>query len=50
MFLGCNLQSVSIGGDNGLLPNRWQGITSTNGDPVNWCIYASPGLNELKKC
>ena len=24
-----------------------QANTQTNDDPINWCIYASPGLNEL---
>ena len=45
-----NWQSVSIGSGNGLAPNRWQAITWTNDDPVQWLIYASPGLSELTYC
>ena len=32
---------------NDLTQNRCQAITSTNGDPAHWRIYASPGLNVL---
>ena len=35
---------------NGLALNRWQAITWTNGDPVPWRIYASPGRKWLKHC
>ena len=35
---------------NGLALNMWQAITWTNGDPVPWRIYASPGRKELKHC
>ena len=32
---------------DGLAPNRRQAITWNSDDPVEWHIYASPGLNEL---
>ena len=47
-FLGYNYQLVNIGWTNGLVPNRWQAITSTNDDQIHWCINASLDLSELK--
>ena len=29
-------------------PNRRQAITWTNADPVQWCIYAALGGDDLK--
>ena len=43
-----NWQYISIGSGNGLALNRGQAITWTNDDSIQWPIYASPGLNELR--
>ena len=45
--LGSNWQYIIIGSDNGLAPNRWQGIIWMNDGLVNWRKYASLGFNEL---
>ena len=37
---------VSIGSDNGLVPNRWQTIMWPKDHPVYRRIYASSGLNQ----
>ena len=34
---------------NGLAPNWWQAITWTNNNTVQWRVYASQGLSELKQ-
>ena len=39
--------NVHIDLSDGLELNRWQAITWTNDDQIHWCIYTSPGLNEL---
>ena len=44
---GPNWQWSSIGSSNGLVPNRWQAITWTNGYPVHWRIYVALGGDEL---
>ena len=44
---GFNWYRMNFGSDNGLVLNRPQAITQTNDNPVDWDIYASPGLNEL---
>ena len=33
--------------DNGLAPNRRQGIIWTNAEPIRWHIHVAPGGNEL---
>ena len=38
---GPNWQYPSIGLDNGLVPNRQQGIICTNADRIRWRIYAA---------
>ena len=38
---------VSTVSHNGYLVNMGQSITCINDEPVNWCIYALPGLNKL---
>ena len=38
---GPNWQYPSIGLDNGLVPNRQQGIIWTNADRIRWRIYAA---------
>ena len=48
LFLKVQLAVFSIGSDNGLALNRRHAIISTNDDPVQWRIYTSLGLNELK--
>ena len=46
--LGTNWQLVSFGSGNSLAQNRWQAITLTNDDLVQWCIvYVSLGLSVL---
>ena len=47
--LWSNWQYGSIGSDNVLAPNRHQGIFWTNVGLVDWRIYASLDLNELKQ-
>ena len=47
LSLGSNWQWVSIGSDNGLVPNRQQAIIWTNDGPVYWYVYESLGLDEL---
>ena len=47
---GFNWQQTSTGLDNGLAPNRRQAIIWTNADPINWCIYAALGGDELTSC
>ena len=42
-----NWQYGSIDSDNGLAPNRRQGIIWSNVGMFYWCIYVSLGLNEL---
>ena len=42
-----NKQQISIGSDNGLVPNRRQAIIWTNDCLVYWRIYASLGLNDI---
>ena len=42
-FLLGDLVNANPGSGNGLAPNRWQAITSTNADPVHWRIYAALG-------
>ena len=49
MFFVSNRQLVTIGLGNDLAPNRPHAITSTNDDPVHWCIYESLGLNKSTK-
>ena len=44
LSIGIQLTCVSPG--DGLVPKR-QAIAWTNGDPVQWRAYASPGANEL---
>ena len=44
---GSHWQKASIGWDNGLVPNRWQAIISTNDCPVYRHIYVSFSLNEI---
>ena len=44
---GSNWQKVSIGRVNGLAPTWQQAITWINDEPVHWCTYESPDLNEL---
>ena len=46
---GSTLEYVSIGADNGLVPNRQQIIFWPNDDPVHWPIHASPGPIELNQ-
>ena len=38
----------SIGLDNGLAPNRRQGIFWTIADLIHWRIYAALGVDELR--
>ena len=40
---------VSVGSDIGLAPSRQQAIMWTNVGLVHWRIYASLGLNELRR-
>ena len=40
---------ISIGSDNGLVPNRWKVITWTNDEKVLWHHMASLGQNELNR-
>ena len=35
------------GSDKVLVPNRWQAIIWTNGDPIHWRIYVALGGDEL---
>ena len=44
---GSNYQFTSIGSDDGLVPNRRQGIFWTKGGLIYWCMYVSLSLNEL---
>ena len=44
---GSNYQHVSIGSDNGLVPNRWQAIIWNKGGLLYLGIYASLSLKEL---
>ena len=44
---GSNWQYTSFGSDDGLAPFRWQATIWTNDDIIHWCIYVSPGFNEL---
>ena len=44
---GSNWQYLSIGLDNGLVPNRRQAIICTNADPFHWRIYAALWSDEL---
>ena len=41
LFLRAIWQYGSTGSGNGLTPNRQQGITCTNADPILWRIYAA---------
>ena len=41
LFQRGQLTWLSIGSDNGLVPNRWQAIILTKDGIVPWCIYAS---------
>ena len=43
------LQLISIGCNNGLVPNRQRAIVWTNIGPIYWCIYGSLGIDELKE-
>ena len=45
---GSNRQQVSIGSDNGLVPNRRRDIIWTNDGLVWWCIYSPLVLSELR--
>ena len=38
-------QSANIGSGIGLGLNRREAIAWTDGDPINWRLYASPGFN-----
>ena len=40
-------QYLSIGFDNGLVPNRRQAFIWTNADLTHWCIYVALGGDEL---
>ena len=42
-----NQRYVSIGSDNGLVPERQQAIIWTNAVLVYWCIYPLHGLGDL---
>ena len=39
---------VSIGAGSGLMPTRWQAITSNNVDHIHWCIDSSLGLSIVR--
>ena len=43
VFQRCNGEQFSVGLGICLALNRWQTITWTNDDPVQWRMYASPG-------
>ena len=45
---GIDWQKPTIGLDNGLAPNRRHAIIWTNGDPIQWRIYAVVGGDELR--
>ena len=47
LFLRFQLTITSIGWDNGLAPNRWQAIISTNADSIHWRIYVALGGDKL---
>ena len=38
---------ISTGSGNDLVPNRKQAVIWANDNPVDWCIYASAGLNVI---
>ena len=40
-------KNPAFGSDIGLSPFRYQAIIWTNADPINWCIYAALGGDEL---
>ena len=46
---GSNSWYVSVGSDNGLAPHSHQAVILTNDDLVNWRIYASLSLDELRR-
>ena len=50
LWLKCpNWQWISIGLDNGLVPNRRQAIIWAHTDPIHWRIYAAPGGRWVKQ-
>ena len=45
LILRVRLTVSCIGSGNGLVLNRWQTISLTNGDSVDWHTYTTPDLN-----